>query len=134
MKKILLLTLFAITVIGSASALAGMPDSIGVKKTPGKTFLVHRIEIAEGWYSIARHYGISYAELRLANKDSADKLVPGRTILVPLDKLKADDPHFEKNYLFDDDELFYNVKEGETMFSIAKRFRPETRSTAESRV
>jgi LysM repeat protein len=98
-----------------------LPDSIGVRKAQGKNYIVHRIEVAEGWFSIARQYGISYAELRLANKDSADKLVPGHTILVPADKLKANDPHFEKNYV-QDEELFYSVRDGETLFSIARKF------------
>ena len=97
------------------------PDSVGWKKSPSGNFIIHRIETAEGWFSIARQYGITYSELRLANKDSADKLVPGRTILVPLGKLKANDPHFDKNYI-QDDELYYNVKDGETLFSIAKKF------------
>jgi len=121
MKKSLLLSiLFCILISQSASA-SSIPDSVGFKRSQGKNFIIHRVENAEGWFSIARMYGISYAELRLANKDSADKLIPGRTVLVPTDKLKANDPHFEKNYTQDDD-LYYNVKEGETLFSIAKKF------------
>lgn len=98
------------------------PDSIGVKKADGKNFLIHQIDSAEGWYSIARLYKISYAELRLANKDSSDKLIPGRTLLIPNNKLKVDDPHFDKNYIQAPVEVFHTVKEGETLFSIAKRF------------
>ena len=40
----------------------------------------------------------------------------------PTNKLKADDPHYDKNYIQDSGEQFYNVKAGETLFSIAKRF------------
>src|SRR5258707_12942 len=122
MKSVFRLCLFLLLL--SLNKVSGkcLPDSTGVTRVQGKDFIIHRIENAEGWFSIARHYGISYAELRLANKDSADKLVPGRSILVPLDKLKASDPFYNKNYLFKDEEVFYNVKERETLFSIAKRF------------
>ncbi len=120
MKHILTLIAIFLFSIASGSGTA-LVDSIGVKKNQGKNFIVHRIEAAEGWFSIARMYGVSYSELRLANKDSSDKLIPGHTLLVPADKLKAEDPHHDKNYI-QDDELFYIVKEGETMFSIAKKF------------
>jgi LysM repeat protein len=121
MKKNLLAAVLFLLTGGTAFSFAPAPDSIGVKKAQGKKYILHRIEPAEGWFSIARNYGISYAQLRLANKDSSDKLIPGRAILIPLDKLKANDPHFEKNYI-QDDELHYTVHEGETMFSIAKKF------------
>ena len=122
MKKIIRLTFLLYSFIPFTSLATMFPDSIGIKKTDGKNFLIHQIDSAEGWYSIARLYKISYAELRLANKDSSDKLIPGRTLLIPYNKLKVDDPHFDKNYIQAPTEVFYTVKEGETLFSIAKRF------------
>ncbi|MCX6275534.1 MAG: LysM peptidoglycan-binding domain-containing protein [Bacteroidetes bacterium] len=122
MKKIIRLTFLLYSFIPFASFATMFPDSIGIKKTDGKNFLIHQIDSAEGWYSIARLYKISYAELRLANKDSSDKLIPGRTLLIPYNKLKVDDPHFDKNYIQSPTEIFYTVKAGETLFSIAKRF------------
>ena len=122
MRKIAQLSLVFLTALFCHTAMANPPDSIGVKKVKGKNYVIHRIEDAEGWFSIARLYGISYADLRLANKDSADKLIPGRTLLVPTDKLKANDPHFDKNYTQEQNKVIYEVKEGETLFSIAKRF------------
>jgi LysM repeat protein len=121
MKNLFHLTVF-LSLFFCLTASASMePDSVGLKKSEGKTYIIHRIETAEGWFSIARMYGVSYAELRMANKDSADKLIPGRTILIPADKLKSTDAHFGKNYI-QQKEIFYQVKEGETLFSIAKRF------------
>jgi len=83
---------------------------------------MHKVETAEGWFSIAHRYGISYAELRMANKDVSDMLQPGMSILVPLDKIKPSDPFYDKNYVLGQEEVFHEVKEGETLFSIAKRF------------
>jgi LysM repeat protein len=121
MKTIFLPVIFILAFPIVSSAASPAPDSIGVKKVEGKTYVVHKIETAEGWFSIARRYGISYAELRMANKDSADKLVPGSTLLVPVVRPAANDPFYDKNYLHAD-ENYYQVKEGETLFSIAKKF------------
>jgi len=122
MKKTLLLSILFFTIIICKASAFIIPDSIGVKKADGKKYIIHRVDSAEGWFSIARLYGVSYASLRLANKDSSDKLIPGQSILVPADKLKPNDPHFDKNYIQDRADVFYSVKEGETLFSIAKRF------------
>ena len=122
MKKNILLTFLLYSFIPIASIASMIPDSIGIKKADGKNFLIHQIDSAEGWYSISRLYKISYAELRLANKDSSDKLIPGRTLLIPYSKLKVDDPYFDKNYIQAPVEIFHTVKEKETLFSIAKRF------------
>jgi len=73
-------------------------DSIGVETVEGSKFIKHRVESGEGWYSIARKYGISYAELRMANKKEGDKLVIGQILLIPA-KAKLNDPRFQKNYI-----------------------------------
>lgn len=122
MKIIIQLTFLLSSLIPFSSFASTFPDSIGIKKAEGKFFLIHQIDSAQGWYSIARLYKISYAELRLANKDSSDKLIPGRTLLIPYSKLKVDDPYFDKNYIQAPVEIFHTVKEKETLFSIAKRF------------
>lgn len=122
MKNTFQLIAFLITVFVAASSATPLPDSIGVKKVQGKDYILHQIENAEGWFSIARKYGITYAELRMANKDSADKLVPGSTLLVPADKLKPNDPFYGKNYTQGEEAISYSVKEGETLFSIARKF------------
>ncbi len=118
-KKSLLFVLFLVGAINSA--ICALPDSVGTKTIGGKRYVIHRVESSEGWYSIAREHGISYAELRLANKDSSDKLIPGRTILIPTDRLKSNDPHFGKNTIQNGEQL-HNVEGGETLFSIAKKF------------
>src|SRR6185436_3855844 len=87
----------------------------------GKNYILHKVEPSEGWYSIARKYGITYAELRMANSDSSDKLVAGAVVMVPEEKIKANDPYYRKNYM-QGQPLYYYVKEGETLFSIAKKF------------
>lgn len=121
MKKVLLTVLTVFLLLFSAK-LSAHPDSIGVSNVGGKKFVLHRVEPSEGWYSIARHYGITYAELRMANKDSTDLLQPGMSILVPIERPKPGDPFYEKNYVDKREEVNHIVKEGETLFSIAKRY------------
>jgi len=73
-------------------------DSIGVETVSRSKFIQHKVESGEGWYSIARKYGISYAELRMANKNDSDKLNIGQVLLIPA-KAKINDPRFQKNYI-----------------------------------
>jgi LysM repeat protein len=122
MKKVLILSLLPIILLLFPARSNANPDSVGVTKKDGKNYLLHKVESAEGWYSIARHYGISYAELRMANKDSSDHLLPGMEILVPLERPQAGDPFYDKNYVQKKEDLFHSVKSGETLFSIAKHF------------
>jgi LysM repeat protein len=122
MIKVILLSVFLIVLLILPGTSFAGPDSIGVSTIDGKNYLMHKVDTAEGWFSIAHKYGISYAELRMANKDASDMLKPGMLILVPLDKLNPNDPFYDKNYVLGREELFHEVKEGETLFSIAKRF------------
>src|SRR4051812_18732328 len=68
-----------------------------IRKVDGKDFKVYRVQKGDTWYAISRKFEISYAELRVANKDAIDILVVGNELLIP-SKLKANDPYFNKNY------------------------------------
>ena len=118
MKKALSRSVFLLILILFSNPSHATPDSIGVTTIDGKNFVLHKVEVAEGWFSIARNYGITYSELRLANKDSADMLKPGMTILIPLVRPKPGDPFYDKNYVLKE-EIIHQVKEGETLFLIA---------------
>jgi LysM repeat protein len=120
--KLAPLTVFLLFLFIFPASSFSNPDSIGVSKVDGKNYVVHKVENSEGWFSIARHYGITYSELRMANKDSTDMLVPGMSILVPIERPKPGDPFYDKNYIQTQEEIFHSVKEGETLFSIAKRY------------
>ncbi|MCX6292473.1 MAG: LysM peptidoglycan-binding domain-containing protein [Bacteroidetes bacterium] len=128
MKKIsIVLFLIIFCCRGSFASFIQPADSAGVKSVNGKQLIEHRIEAHEGWYSIARKYGISYAALRLANKDSSDKLSVGQIILVPTDKEKNNSPGKEKNYIQDKkkenkEAVYHVVKPKETVFAIAKKY------------
>lgn len=112
-------------------------DSIGVENVQGSRFIKHQVGDGEGWYSIARKYGISYSELRLANKNQDDKLIKGKVLLVPA-KAKVNDPRFQKNFIDKEKSVsgkteqpvqgkkavnkIHKVAKSETLFSIAKKY------------
>ena len=76
MRILLLVLLMNLPIISKAFSPV---DSIGVENVKGANFIRHQIGDGEGWYSIARKYGISYSELRLANKEKDDKLKKRRS-------------------------------------------------------
>ncbi len=94
----------------------------------GKTVSVYKIVAGDGWYSIARKFNITYAELKLANKKT-DKLKVGEKLFIP-SKLKSNDPYFEKNKTDEtatpaktsDKKITHKVKSSETLFAIAKKY------------
>src|SRR4051812_24983302 len=92
MKKMLfpLLILFCFT---SAS---GVQTTDEIRKIDGKNYQVYKIQKGDTWYAIARKFEITYAELRVANKESGDKIITGQELLIP-SKLKSNDPYFQKN-------------------------------------
>lgn len=122
-----------------ASALE-VADSIGVETVSGAQFIRHKVVSGEGWYSIARKYGVSYSEVRMANKNSGDNLSIGQIVLIPA-KAKINDPRFQKNFTDEKTKdaitpknesvsekrppsaksVIHKVKSGETLFSISNQ-------------
>jgi len=107
-------------------------DSIGVETIKGAKFIRYQVGDGDGWYSIAKKYGISYSELRIANKDRDDKLLKGQVLLIPA-KAKPTDPRFQKNFQdkanqtissnTKNSRVIHKVEKSETLFSISKKYK-----------
>ena len=69
------------------------------KDVDGKKYLVYTVKKGDGWFGIAKKFGIEYTELRLVNKKSGDKLTAGKELLIPTIPLKQNDPFFNKNFI-----------------------------------
>lgn len=120
MKK-LFLPLIILLFFSSASAFQSGND---IKRIDGKDYRVYTVQKGDTWYAIARKFEISYAELRVSNKDADDKLAIGKELLIPA-KLKPNDPYFEKNYTevkttATVEDKFHIVQQSQTLFSISK--------------
>lgn len=108
-------------------------DDPGLKTIDGKKYHIYKVVSGDGWYSIARKFNITIAELRLANKNADDKLFPGKEILIPADKLKSNDPYYEKNYtdakvntpkstVKSEEIKYHTVAVSQTLYSISKMY------------
>lgn len=105
-------------------------EKMDLKIINGKHYFVYLVKSGDGWYKIAKKFNISYSELRLANKETDDKLFPGLEILIPKDRIKPNDPFYHKKY-FDSTSISTNkkietnihiVKRSQTLFGISKMY------------
>ena len=98
-----------------------------LKKINEKDYIVYTVKSGDTWFGISKKFGITYPELRLANKDEDDKLRVGREIFIPPAKLKSNDAYYKKKYIdsvtvkkpLTDDMTFHTVKKSQTLFSIS---------------
>lgn len=115
-------------IIGLNFSLFSQPPNTVTRNKDGKLYQVYYVVSGDGWYSIAKKFNTTYAELRLANKTGDDKLNIGRELLIPLSKIKSNDPFFEKNYLdsssnsTNNKPLFHLVESNQTLYSISKMY------------
>ena len=111
MKKInysCLFILFFLAALGSAPHARAQDTPSGAK---GKTW--HRIEKGDTWYSVARKFGVTYADLRQANPTAEETLHPGDSLRVPATVVLPKPVIKEKTHV---------VRRGETLSSIASRY------------
>jgi len=120
--KVLFVLFFALNLVFAQT------ENLPKQSIDGKTVFVYKIAAGDGWYSIARKFKVTYAELKLANKKT-DKLKVGEKLFIP-SKLKSNDPYFEKNKIDEtvtpskstDKKISHKVKSSETLFAIAKKY------------
>jgi LysM repeat protein len=99
-----------------------------IKIVDGKKFYIYHVQKGDSWYGIAKKYGITYPEIRIANKYSDDKLTINEEVLIPVEKLKSNDPYYDKNYIdskvINTTEIneIHRVEKSETLFGIAKKY------------
>jgi LysM repeat protein len=118
----LIITLIIIELEGLFAATVPV-DSIGVKQVDGKKYIEYKVEEHDGWYAIARKFGVTYNDVRLANKDVDDILHIGQIVLIPA-KAKINDSKHQKEYIVkeQDEPVLHKVKQKETLYSISKKY------------
>jgi len=89
-------------------------DSIGVERTDGKLFILHRITGGETLYSISKKYKVSVDELKKANPAWAQGLQVGQILKVPTALPAAPAAAATAST--------HTVAAGETLYSIAAKY------------
>jgi LysM repeat protein len=129
MKKIFALIIVLMIIVMEGLFAASLPaDSVGVRQTNGKKFIEYKVEEHDGWYAIARKFGVLYSDIRLANKDVDDILHIGQVILIPEEKVKINDPRNQKNYILKEQEepIYHTIRKKETLYSLSKKYEVTT--------
>ncbi|WP_020604813.1 LysM peptidoglycan-binding domain-containing protein [Spirosoma spitsbergense] len=120
-------------------------DSVGIEKTDGKRYILHRVDEGQTLYAVARRYGRSVAEIRAANPDMSDALRYDQVIRIPIpdgalskkeekkiDKaIKKQEKEEKKQAATENDTKKSNdpakagihvVEAGQTLYSLASRY------------
>ena len=59
-------------------------DSVGIKKTGNKAYIVHEVEAGETLYALSRKYSVDVGSIKDANKGDVSNLSIGQRLLVPI--------------------------------------------------
>jgi LysM repeat protein len=108
---------------------SAMPvDSVKTKNIKGKTLTEYKVGEHEGWYGIARKYGIEYKELRAVNKQLGDTLHIGDVVLIP--SVKSGEPKKSKEVKTQTTDageaVYYDIRQKETLYSVSKKYNVTT--------
>ncbi len=111
--------LFSVTSLASARI-----DSVGIENLNGKKIILHKIEIKENYYSIARKYNVSPKSIIEFNNNKS--LQPNAILKVPTDrpfiKEEKKNSTIPGNPTLKTAVIEYKVGPKETLYSISKRF------------
>lgn len=119
-------------------ASANPTDSIGTKVKNGKIFILHKVEKAQGLFSISRRYGVALNDIILANPGSDKLLKVDQILLIPTGKDAKMEEKAVVDYFSEDKEntsekaankpkkttfaKFHTVEAGETLYSISVKY------------
>ncbi len=90
-------------------------DSLGIQKRDGKTYIMHKVEPKETFFSISQRYKITIDDLVNQNPETKDGLKMDQIILIPYGETP-------KSRDLKRGEVLHVVKPSETLFSIAKLY------------
>ncbi len=86
MKSILIqLVLIAGGLTAAQEAFAHeVPDSVGVIRFNGKSYILHKVDKGQTMYALTRRYGTTIADIKEANPGLSDQITENETIRIPL--------------------------------------------------
>src|SRR5690606_30615560 len=102
-------------------------DSIGVENKNGKEIIIHRLAAKESYYSLGRLYNINPKDIISLNSNKRLKI--GETVKVPTNRdFQSTPPPTALTTNPDPAFTEYIVSQGETLYTIAKRFQVSVES------
>jgi LysM repeat protein len=123
----------------AALAMAGPQDSIGTKVKNGKIFILHKVEKAQGLFSISRRYGVPLKDIIAANPGSDQVLHIDQILMIPTGKDAPMEEKAVKKYFSEDKgkstsgsgakrknstfAKYHTVAKGETLYSISVLYK-----------
>lgn len=96
------------------------------KSAPLKqVFLIHRVAKGDSFYTIARKHGVSISDIKSINKRRSNFLDVGQEIIIPVPRSKQPTSYINvaKTQNTSKKRGYYNVQEGDSLYTIAKKFR-----------
>ncbi len=140
MNTIKRLTLvFGLILTTAAFTMAGPQDSVGTKVKNGKIFILHKVEKAQGLFSISRKYGVPLKDIIAANPGSDQVLHIDQVLMIPTGKDAPMEDQAVKKYFSEDKSKttsgtgtirknstfakYHTVAKGETLYSISVLYK-----------
>ena len=134
-----LLVVLALLLGITFSAQAGPTDSIGTKVRNGKIFILHKVEKAQGLFSISRRYGVALNDIIKANPGSDEVLLVDQILMIPTGKDAPMEEPAVKEYFSEEKPIetqkvegevkkstfarYHTVAKGETLYSISVLYK-----------
>lgn len=109
--------------------LFGQPVESEKKIIEGKEFYVHKVKSGSTIYGIHKLYNVSIEAILIANPSAKNGLDVGQEVLIPIVDSSDDDQLVVDSVVVDTSQyLLHIVKKGETLYSIAKEYRVNSKN------
>ena len=118
-KNFILLLIFFFSVAGYAQ-----PGAVPVENRNGKQCYVHTVGKGQTAYAISKMYNISLNELFTENPEAEKGLQIGENLYIPVkgESLQTEEEVKEIESKVDGEYIEHTVEEGETLYSIARKY------------
>lgn len=102
-------------------------DSLGIDKKDGLTFILHKVDAKETFYSISRRYNVSIDEIVNNNPETKEGLRLEQVIRIPYNQEKPVQTSVAQNSpkaerILEKGTVIHTVKPSETLFSISRHY------------
>jgi LysM repeat protein len=115
-KYFILCWIIIVSAIGFSQNVNQKPDKIIIE---GKTFFVHKVQKGEGFYGIAKRYGVSQKEIQDVNPKLSLGLNPGDIIYIPIISGRNSSVYeMQKSTRF----VYHTIEKGQTLYFLSRKY------------